>query len=135
MNPLLHTACRLQITTFVNDYTGADISKVCSEELLESHLIPQLITSKSKSKGNQNHDEQQPPKVSNYGLSACMWQHGRLILLDTHTQADPPQGQFKVVAKYDYSPRTMEDLSLTKGEVLTVFDDSKDWWFARNQQG
>ena len=49
-------------------------------------------------------------------------------------QADPPQGQFEVVAKYDYSPRTDEDLSLTKGEVLTVFDDSGDWWFARNQQ-
>ena len=45
--------------------TGADISQVCSEELLESHLVPQLITSKSESKGNQNHDEQQPPKVSN----------------------------------------------------------------------
>ena len=72
-----------------------------------------------------------------------MWQHGRLILLDTHTQADLPQGQFKVVARYDYSPRTMEDprsvddLSLTKDEVLTVLDDSqsKHWWFARNQQG
>ena len=66
LNPLLHTACRLQITT------GANIGKVCSEELLESHLVPQLITSKSESRGNQNRDEQQPPKVSNYGLSACM---------------------------------------------------------------
>ena len=52
--------------------TGADISQVCSEELLESHLVPQLNTSKSESKGNQNHDEQQPSKVSNYGLSACI---------------------------------------------------------------
>lgn len=56
----------------------------------------------------------------------------KIILL---LQADPPQAQFKVVAKYDYSPRLKEDLSLTEGEVLTVLDNSRDWWLARNQQG
>ena len=43
---------------------------------------------------------------------------------------------FKVVTMNDYSQRTTEDLSYTKGDTLTVLDTSdSDWWFARNQQG
>ena len=58
-----------------------------------------------------------------------------IYTIHTHTQPDPPQYKFEVAAKYDYSPRTAEDLPLTKGEKFSVLDSSGDWWLARNQQG
>ena len=63
-----------------------DGGAVCSEEVLDSHnvnvtksFVPKLSPSKSDSKGDQDHpDEQQPPKVYGsiisymvYGLTAC----------------------------------------------------------------
>ena len=36
------------------------------------------------------------------------------------------------VGKYDYSARTVEDLSFKKGDLLYILNtDDGDWWFAR----
>lgn len=50
-------------------------------------------------------------------------------------------GQFKssteypvVVAKFDYTQRTDDDLSFKKGELLYILDsDNDDWWLAKNR--
>ena len=56
--------------------------------------------------------------------------------IHTHTQPDPPQHEFEVVAMYDFSPRVTDELPLTKGEKLIVFDKPYNgWYLARNQQG
>ena len=53
-----------------------------------------------------------------------------------YTQPDPPRHEFEVVAMYDFSPSDTDDLPLTKGEKLIVFDKSFDGWYvARNKQG
>ena len=44
--------------------------------------------------------------------------------------------EFEGVAMYTFSPKTEDDLPLTKGEKITVLDTSEgDRWFARNQLG
>lgn len=64
-------------------------------------------------------------------LSLPFYIYGKCVLIYTQ-----PDFQFEVVAMKDYSQRTTEDLSFTKGEVLTVLDICYgDWWFARNQKG
>ena len=36
------------------------------------------------------------------------------------------------VGKYDYSARTIEDLSFKRGDLLYILNsDDGDWWFAR----
>ena len=54
----------------------------------------------------------------------------------THTQPDPPQHEFEVVAVYNFSPSRADELLLTKDEKRTVLVNYSDgWYLARNQQG
>ena len=38
------------------------------------------------------------------------------------------------VGKYDYNPRTDDDLGFEKGDLLYIINtDDEDWWFARSE--
>ena len=38
-------------------------------------------------------------------------------------------------AKAKFAPKKADQLELTKGEEVTVLDDSKNWWQVRNAEG
>jgi hypothetical protein len=42
----------------------------------------------------------------------------------------------KVNAKYEYTAAegATQELSMSRGEVLTLLDDSKTWWKVKNRQ-
>lgn len=44
-------------------------------------------------------------------------------------------GANKCVALYDYTARDAEELAISKGEMLTVVDDSGTWWRVGNKRG
>jgi len=43
----------------------------------------------------------------------------------------------KVQAKYDYqaAENASQELSMSRGDVLTLLDDSKTWWKVKNKSG
>ena len=44
--------------------------------------------------------------------------------------------EFEVIAMYDYPGLERGDLPLIKGKKVTVFDDSREyWWRARDDKG
>lgn len=44
--------------------------------------------------------------------------------------------EFDVVAMYDYPGLERGDLALIKGQKVTVFDDTREyWWRARDDRG
>ena len=48
----------------------------------------------------------------------------------------PKPNEFDVVAMYDYPGLERGDLALIKGQKVTVFDDSREyWWRARDDRG
>ena len=48
----------------------------------------------------------------------------------------PKANDFDVVAMYDYPGLERGDLALLKGQKVTVFDDSREyWWRARDDRG
>jgi len=48
----------------------------------------------------------------------------------------PKTNEFDVVAMYDYPGLERGDLALVKGQKVTVFDDSREyWWRARDSKG
>ena len=59
----------------------------------------------------------------------------------THSQvraqrSEPKTIEFDVIAMYDYPGLERGDLPLVKGQKVTVFDDSREfWWRARDAKG
>lgn len=50
----------------------------------------------------------------------------------TDENSNETEAKPKYIALFDFEPREANDLGFRKGDVLTIYDDSDDWWYAKN---
>lgn len=58
------------------------------------------------------------------------------VVVQSRARSEPKTNEFEVIAMYDYPGLERGDLPLIKGQKVTVFDDSREyWWRARDDKG
>ncbi|KAM8809049.1 tyrosine-protein kinase Blk [Eudromia elegans] len=89
-----------------------------------------LFGSKNQLMSNEKYTSGSNTKHRNKTPSAP--HKGRQDITSSHLNQAPVQGDFTVVALYDFASSSDRDLELVKGDKLQVLSNEGDWWLAKS---